>query len=218
MVPTKLKSWGDASPSSPTDLRPWIIISCSYTTIPVHWSILHNCVHLYCRFNSASRAPYVPPENEADNGEDDNPEMITTFQLGGDAIGNVFFLVARDLILSQFSIDCCQNAFVSGALPQTPLEGLQRPQTPSWKNWVTHTDSPVSWHRKWTPPFQILATGLTILMVPGKFYPRVAGSFKFLIKFFKVFCKTGIVYYSKYLFYYRDLQFIMNFLRRINSN
>ena len=71
------------------------------------------------RFNSASRAPSVP-EKEADNGEDDNPEMRTTFQHGGDAIGNVpppTFLLARDLILSQFSIDCCQNAFSSGALP-----------------------------------------------------------------------------------------------------
>ena len=60
-------------------------------------------MHLYWRFCSASRAPSVP-ENEADNGdgEDDNPEMITTFQLGGDAIGNVpppTFLLARDLIL-----------------------------------------------------------------------------------------------------------------------
>ena len=45
-------------------------------------------MHLYWRSSSASRAPAVP-ENEADNGEDDNPEMITTFQLGGDAIGNV---------------------------------------------------------------------------------------------------------------------------------
>ena len=39
----------------------------------------------------------------------------------------------RELILSQFSIDCWQNAFASGALPRTPLGGLQRPQTPSWK-------------------------------------------------------------------------------------
>ena len=45
-------------------------------------------MYLYWRFSSASRAPYVP-ENEADNGEDDNPEMINSFQLGGDAIGNV---------------------------------------------------------------------------------------------------------------------------------
>ena len=45
-------------------------------------------MHLYWRFSSASHAPSVP-ENEADNGEDDNPEMIITFQLGGDAIGNV---------------------------------------------------------------------------------------------------------------------------------
>ena len=82
-------------------------------------------MHLYWLFSSASRAPSVP-ENEADNGEDDNPEMITTFQLGWDAIGNVpppTFLLARDLILNQFSIDCCQNAFTSGALPRTPLGG-----------------------------------------------------------------------------------------------
>ena len=68
-------------------------------------------MHLYGRFSSASGAPSVP-ENEADNGEDDNPEMITTFQLGGDA-GNVpppTFVLARDLILSQCSIDCCENA------------------------------------------------------------------------------------------------------------
>ena len=60
---------------------------------------IHNCVHLYWRFNSASRAPSVP-ENEADNGEDDNPGL---FQLGGDAIGNVpppTLLLAGDLILS----------------------------------------------------------------------------------------------------------------------
>ena len=44
-------------------------------------------MHLYWRFGSASRASSVP-ENEADNGENDNPEMITTFQLGGDALGN----------------------------------------------------------------------------------------------------------------------------------
>ena len=83
-------------------------------------------MHLHWCFSSASRAPSVP-ENEADNGEDDNPEMITTFQLGGDAIGNVphpIFLVARYLIFSQFSIDCCQKAFVSGAQPRTPLGGL----------------------------------------------------------------------------------------------
>ena len=40
-------------------------------------------MHLYWRFSPASGAPSVP-ENEADNGEDDKPEMITTFQLGGD--------------------------------------------------------------------------------------------------------------------------------------
>ena len=58
-----------------------------------------------------------------------------TFQLGGDAIGTAF-LLARDLILSQFSIDCCQNAFASVALPRTPLEGLQRPPPdPQLENW-----------------------------------------------------------------------------------
>ena len=88
-------------------------------------------MHLYWRFSSASRAPSVP-ENEADNGKDDNPEMINSFQLGGDAIGNVpppIFLLARYLILSQSTIDCCPNAFASGALPRTPLGWLQRPQT-----------------------------------------------------------------------------------------
>ena len=44
-------------------------------------------MHLYWRFSSASRAQSVP-ENEADNGKDDNPEMINSFQLGEDAIGN----------------------------------------------------------------------------------------------------------------------------------
>ena len=95
--------------------------------------LIHNCVHLYWRFSSASHAPSVP-ENEADSGEDDNPEMIITFQLGVAALGNVppsIFLVARDLILRQFSIDCCQNSFAPGALPRTPLGGLQRPQTPT---------------------------------------------------------------------------------------
>ena len=64
-------------------------------------------MHLYWRFNVASRAPSVS-ENEADNGEDDNPEMITTFQLGGNAIIKLMspptFLLARDRILSKFSI------------------------------------------------------------------------------------------------------------------
>ena len=99
-------------------------------------------MHLYWRFSSASHAPSVP-ENEADNGEDDNPEMIITFQLGGDAIGNVpppHFLLTRNLILRQFSIDCCQNAFASGALPQTPLRGFQRHRQIIW---VTHTDPSV---------------------------------------------------------------------------
>ena len=45
-------------------------------------------MNFYWLSSSASLAPSVP-ENEADDGEDDNPEMITTFQLGGDAIGNV---------------------------------------------------------------------------------------------------------------------------------
>ena len=36
----------------------------------------------------------------------------------------------RDLILSQFSVDCCQHAFASGALPPTPLGGFQRPPDP----------------------------------------------------------------------------------------
>ena len=43
------------------------------------------------------------------------------------------FLLARDLLLRQFAIDCCQNAFASWALPRTPLGGLQRPQTPARK-------------------------------------------------------------------------------------
>ena len=65
-------------------------------------------------------------------GVDDNPEMITTFQLGGDALGNAppHFLLARDLILSQFLIDCCQNPFASGALPRGPRWGLTRYSTP----------------------------------------------------------------------------------------
>ena len=52
----------------------------------------------------------------------------------------------RDLIFSQFSFDCCQNSFASGALPRTPLGGLQRPQTPAEFGWVTHryaTPSPL---------------------------------------------------------------------------
>ena len=49
-------------------------------------------------------------------------------------------LLARDLILSQFSIDCFQNAFASRPLPRTPLGGgLQRaPRPPAGKVWVTH--------------------------------------------------------------------------------
>ena len=91
---------------------------------------------LICIGVSVQLLVYPVPENEADNGEDDyNPEMITNFQLGGDTIGNVppTFLLARDLILSQFSIDCCQNAFASGALPRTPLGGLKRPRPPAGK-------------------------------------------------------------------------------------
>ena len=44
----------------------------------------------------------------------------------------------RDLIFNQFSIDCCQNAFASGTPPRTPLGGLQRPPTPSWRR-LGHT-------------------------------------------------------------------------------
>ena len=60
--------------------------------------------------------------------KDDNPEMINSFQLVGDAIGNVppTFLLASDLLLSQSTIDCCRNVFASGALPRTPLGCLQR--------------------------------------------------------------------------------------------
>ena len=59
-----------------------------------------------------------------------------TFQLGGDAIGTAF-LLARYLILSQFSIDCCQNA-------PDPAGGLAAPPppTPSWKIGDTHTPIP----------------------------------------------------------------------------
>ena len=45
---------------------------------------------------------------------------------------------SRDLIFNQFSIDCCQNAFASGAPPRTPLGGLQ---PPSWRR-LGHTCAP----------------------------------------------------------------------------
>ena len=102
-------------------------------------------------FQFSSHAPSVP-ENEAYNGEDDNPEMIITFQLGGDAIGNVpppTFLLARDLILRQFSLDCCQNAFASGALPRT-------------RNFCLHFDSVITINRyNLAPPTlpDVLVTG-----------------------------------------------------------
>ena len=104
-------------------------------------------VHLYWRFSSASRTPSVP-ENEADN-----PEMITTFQLGGDAV-NVrppTFLRARDLILSQFSIDCCENAFASDGPPNAP-----RPSAGKFGSQTLILTPKMN-----PPPFQILATGLT---------------------------------------------------------
>ena len=58
--------------------------------------------------------------------------MITTFQLGRDAIGNVpppHFVLARDLILSQFSIDCCQKC-VCLHVPRTPLGAYSVPPDP----------------------------------------------------------------------------------------
>ena len=73
-----LSHYPGVSLKCPTDVSVYIskmVIHC-----------IHNCVHLYWRFSSAATSV---PENEADNGEDDNPEMIITFQLGGDAIGNV---------------------------------------------------------------------------------------------------------------------------------
>ena len=103
-------------------------------------------MHLHWCFSSASRAPSVP-ENEADNGEDDNPEMITTFQLGGDAIGNVphpIFLVARYLILSQFSIDCLSKGVCLRGSAPDPAGGLIARPDPSLKMLVTHTVPSVS--------------------------------------------------------------------------
>ena len=115
--------------------------------------LIHNFVHLYWRFSSASHAPSVP-ENEADSGEDDNPEMIITFQLGVAALGNVpppsTFLLARDLILRQFSIDCCQNAFASGALPRTPLGAYSAPPKKSGSHTLILRSADTA---KMNPPF-----------------------------------------------------------------
>ena len=69
------------------------------------------------------------------------------------------FLLARDLILSQFSIDCCQNAFASGALPRTRLGGLQRPPNPQLENLGRRHWSFGQLTQKMNPP--LLATGLS---------------------------------------------------------
>ena len=55
-----------------------------------------------------------------------------------------------------------QNAFASGALPRTPLGGLQRPQTPSWKR-LGYT--PI---RRASPHFriQIYALAMYWLLIP----------------------------------------------------
>ena len=50
----------------------------------------------------------------------------------------------RDLIFNQFSIDCCQNAFASGAPPRTPLGGLQRPPNPQLENVGSHLRPSIS--------------------------------------------------------------------------
>ena len=49
----------------------------------------------------------------------------------------------RDLIFNQFSIDCCQNAFASGAPPRTPLGGLQRPPNPQLQKVGSHLRPPI---------------------------------------------------------------------------
>ena len=54
----------------------------------------------------------------------------------------------RDLIFSQFSIDCCQNLFASGTLPGPRWGGgLQRPPNPQLNLAGSHTDTPLH------PPF-----------------------------------------------------------------
>ena len=77
------------------------------------------------------------------------------------------FLLARDLILSQFSIDCCRNPFASGALLRTPLGGgACSPPGPQLEKWGSHTQILRSANTKNEPPlFQILATGLIALTV-----------------------------------------------------
>ena len=89
--------------------------TCAYTNTQCCQSTIRNLIFKFvCRLN--------------------NPEMITTFQLGGDAIGNVpppTCLFVRDLILSQFSIYCCPSKCVClrGSAPD-PLGGLQRHPDP----------------------------------------------------------------------------------------
>ena len=62
------------------------------------------------------------------------------------------FLLARDLIVSQFSIDCCQNAFASGALPG-PNWGLAAPPDPQLENWGHTHRSFGQLTSKMNPPF-----------------------------------------------------------------
>ena len=50
----------------------------------------------------------------------------------------------RDLILSQFSVDCCQYAFASGALHRTPLGGFQRPPDPQLGR-IVHPEKSVTY-------------------------------------------------------------------------
>ena len=83
-------------------------------------------MHLYWCFSSASGAPSVP-ENEADN-----TDMINSFQL--EMSPPPTCLLARDLILSQFSIDCCENAFASGANCPGLRWGLTAPPDPQLEN------------------------------------------------------------------------------------
>ena len=123
-------------------------------------------MHLYWRVSSASHSPYVR-ENEADNGEDDNSEMITTFQLGRDAIGNVpppqlFCLLETFAIFNRLLSKCvCLRGSAPGALPRTPLRAYNAPRPPAGKCGsqtliLRSADS----ENEPPPPFQILATGL----------------------------------------------------------
>ena len=61
----------------------------------------------------------------------------------------------RDLIFSLFSKDCCQNPLASGALPRTPLGGLQRTRPLAGKGW------------SWPPCWKIVPAPLIVDYLGG---------------------------------------------------